>query len=71
MTLTNLSLVRHLLGPPEVGRQEQLALRNAFYPTTHQELALRVLFSPMVSGWAGGRKKFVGAVSQKRQGIGS
>ena len=27
--------------------------------------AVRVLFSPMVSGWAGGGKKFVQAVSQK------
>ena len=27
--------------------------------------AVGVLFSPMVSGWAGGRKKFVRAVSQK------
>ena len=28
-------------------------------------LAYKVLFSPMVSGWAGGRKKFVQAVSRK------
>ena len=27
--------------------------------------AVGVLFSPMVSGWAGGGKKFVRAVSQK------
>ena len=28
--------------------------------------AVGVLFSPMVSGWVGGGKKFVRAVSQKR-----
>ena len=37
--------------------------------------AVRVLFSPMVSGWvsgrAGGGKKFVWPVSQKPQGVGS
>ena len=34
-------------------------------------LAVRVLFLPMVSGWAGGGKKFVRAVSQKLYGVGS
>ena len=29
-----------------------------------------VLFSPMVSGWVGGRKKFVQAVSQKVLSVG-
>ena len=33
--------------------------------------AVGVLFSPMVSGWAGGGKEFVRAVSQKPQGVGS
>ena len=30
-----------------------------------------ILFSPMVSGWVGSGKKFVWAVSQKAQGVGS
>ena len=34
-----------------------------FYPTALK--GCRVLFPPMVSGWAGGGKKFVRAVSQK------
>ena len=38
-------------------------LRIDFYPTALK--AVGVLFSPMVSGWAGGGKKFVRAVSQK------
>ena len=33
--------------------------------------AVGVLFSPMVSGWAGSGKKFVRAVSQKPQGVAS
>ena len=33
--------------------------------------AVGELFSPMVSGWVGGGKKFVWAVSQKPYGVGS
>ena len=33
--------------------------------------AVGVLFSPMLSGWAGSGKKFVRAVSQKPLGVGS
>ena len=39
-------------------------LHCIFYPTALKR-AVRVLFSPMVSGWAGSGKKFIRAVSQK------
>ena len=48
-------------------------LTNDMYIFTPQPLrAVKVLFSPMVSGWAGGwHEKFVRALSRKPQGVGS
>ena len=55
-----------------------MGLKNIFDPQcclnifTPQPLrAVGVLFLPTVSGWAGGRKKFVQAVSQKPEGVGA
>ena len=39
-------------------------LQSNFYPTALSG-AVEVLFSPIVSGWAGGGKKFVRPVSRK------
>ena len=43
----------------------------ALFIFTPQPLrAVRVLSSPMMSGWAGGWRKFLRVISQKQQGVG-
>ena len=44
-------------------------IKNNFYP--QPVMAVWVLFSPMMSGWVGSRKKFVWAISQKPKDVGS
>ena len=45
---------------------------NSIIFTPQPLRAVGVSFSPMVSGWAGGRQeKFIRAVSQKLEGVGS
>ena len=56
-------VVRFDLGPLLQGQTRIAKLKVLFTPQPLR--AVGVLFSPMVSGWAGGRKKFDRAVSQK------
>ena len=72
ITSWNLSLVLHQLTKAPFEPIKEASLKHLPFKTvfTPQPLrAVRVLFSPMVSGWAGGwvgvGKKFVRALSQK------
>ena len=68
MSWESFGVVGFELGPLLQGqtRIAKLKSANKSLCITPQPLrAVVVLFSPMVSGWAGGRKKFIRAVSQK------